>query len=262
MWFVSKAGRVLIQFLKEPESIRRKIPVPLRTEVAVIRITTLASILLVLEASIAAAQPKTVKIPAAIKVPDGHKLIAKCEAQGVQIYKAVAGKGGVLEWVFEGPLADLSEAGPGKAGIHYYGPAWEAADGSKVVKDDDKKVQSAEAPNPTRDLPWLLVPVKADDLKDAKPGRFSKVVYVQRVATSGGRAPKEPLNRAGSKIAVPYKAVYYFWAKGEVQESSSLFSKPRRSSPATSLAMTRFSAIMDEISRTTITLSWWGYSHH
>ena len=56
---------------------------------------------------------------------------------------------------FEEPIANLSEAGPGKAGFHYYGPAWEAADGSKVVKEDDKKVQSADAPDAARCEPHV-----------------------------------------------------------------------------------------------------------
>ena len=178
-----------------------------------IRVIMLAAILFGFVTPAALAQKKKPEIPAAIKVPDGHRLVDECEAKGVQIYKAVVGKDGKPEWAFEGPLADLSGAEPGKAGIHYQGPAWEAFDGSKVVKDEGRKLESADAPNPKRDLPWLLVPVKADDLKDAKPGRFSKVVYVQRVATSGGLKPKQSPKREGSRIAVPYTATYYFWAK-------------------------------------------------
>jgi hypothetical protein len=45
--------------------------------------------------------------------------------------------------------------------------------------------------------------VKAEDLKDAKPGRFSKVVYIQRAFTSGGVKPKQAPKREGSRIAVP-----------------------------------------------------------
>jgi Protein of unknown function (DUF3455) len=183
----------------------------------VTRRTVLTLMLISFWASLAAGQPKPVKVPEGIKVPDGHKLVVSYQAEGVQVYEAVVGKGGQLEWKFEGPLADLSDADRKKAGIHYYGPAWEATDGSKVVKVDDKKLQLADAPKPDSDLPWLLVPVKADDLKDAKPGILSNVAYVQRVATSGGRAPKERPNRAGGKIAVPYKAVYYFWARIEAK---------------------------------------------
>src|SRR5438046_1963200 len=78
------------------------------------------------------AAPET---PKEIAVPPGHKLLAKVEAKGVQIYKAVEAKSGRLEWVFAGPLADLFDGKGGKVGYHYEVPSWEATDGSKVVWD-------------------------------------------------------------------------------------------------------------------------------
>jgi hypothetical protein len=181
------------------------------------RFTALAAVFFLLAASVADAEPKPVEVPEPIKVPEGHRLVAEYKAKGVQVYRAVAGKDGNLAWEFLEPIAELIDTDSAKAGSHYSGPAWEAADGSKVIKEADKKVQSADAPKQDRDLPWLLIPVKADDLKDAKPGRFTKVVYVQRIETSGGLAPKELPKRAGTKIAVPYTAVYYFWAKAETE---------------------------------------------
>src|ERR1017187_8705004 len=148
----------------------------MQNEVAMTRSTALASILLAFAASIAVAQQP---VPEAIKVPDGHKLVATFEAKGVQVYEAVKGKASDLEWKFEGPLAELSDGKGKKAGIHYYGPAWEAADGSKVFKPEDKKPTSVKAEKPS-DLPWLLVPVTSDD---RKAGTLSKVVYIQRVST-------------------------------------------------------------------------------
>jgi hypothetical protein len=149
-------------------------------------------------------------VPREIAVPPGHKLLLKVEARGVQIYKAAEGKTGKLEWVLEAPLADLSDGKRAKLGWHYEGPAWEAADGSKVVRDKSAEVKSAQAPNPSEDIPWLLIKVKADE---GKPGRFSPAVYVQRVQTVGGKAPAEAPNRVGTKIGVRYKAVYLFYAR-------------------------------------------------
>jgi hypothetical protein len=186
-------------------------------EAIMIRTTTLAFMLLIMPASTALTQPKKPAIPAAIEVPKRHKFVDQFHAKGVQVYQAKKGKDGKLEWAFDGPLADLFD-GEAKAGIHYYGPAWEASDGSKVVKDDSRELLAADAPNPARDVPWLLVPVKADEPENANPGRFSRVVYVQRVATSGGRAPKELPKRVGSKIAVPYTATYYFWAASDAKD--------------------------------------------
>src|SRR4029077_20616717 len=140
------------------------------------RLAGLTALVIVFVGAVAIAQPQAGDVPAAIKVPDGHKLVAKFDAKGVQVYIAIAGKSGTPEWVFEEPLADLWEPKAEKVGIHYYGPAWEAADGSKVIKDDDRKVRSADAPKPAADLPCLLVPVRSDDRKGSKSGKFSSVV--------------------------------------------------------------------------------------
>ncbi len=150
-------------------------------------------------------------VPKEIAVPGGHKLLFKIEARGVQIYKAVKGKSGTLEWVLEAPLADLFEGKDRKAGHHYDNPpAWEAADGSKVVKSGDAK--SAPAPKPREDIPWLLVSVKA---AEGKAGRFTPAVYIQRLQTRGGTAPAERPRRAGTKVGVAYTAVYSFYGKAE-----------------------------------------------
>jgi hypothetical protein len=52
------------------------------------------------------------------------------------------------------------------------------------------------------------VKVKAADGKD---GTFSPAVYIQRLQTGGGKAPAEAPKRVGTKIGVPYKAVYFFY---------------------------------------------------
>jgi Protein of unknown function (DUF3455) len=157
------------------------------------------------------AEPTAPDVPKEIAVPPGHKLLFKLDARGVQIYKSVGGKSGTPEWVLDAPLAGLSDGKGGKAGCHYDNPpAWEAADGSKVVKSGE--ASSAPAPDPMADIPWLLVKVKAEE---GTVGTFSPVVYVQRLQTGGGKAPAETPKRVGTKIAVAYKAVYYFYGKAD-----------------------------------------------
>jgi hypothetical protein len=151
-------------------------------------------------------------VPKDIAVPPGHKLLFKVEATGVQIYKAVEARSGKLEWVLHAPLADLLDNKGGKAGWHYDGPSWEAADGSKLVRDKAEEVKSAPAPNPKHDIPWLLVKVKAEP---GKTGRFTPTVYIQRLQTAGGKAPAEAPKRVGTKVGVAYKAVYYFYGKAK-----------------------------------------------
>jgi hypothetical protein len=81
-----------------------------------------------------------------------------------------------------------------------------------VIRDTGEAVRSVPAPDPKTDIPWLLVKVKA---VDGKPGAFAGVVYVQRIATSGGKAPTTPPVRAGTKIGVPYTATYHLWTRAE-----------------------------------------------
>jgi hypothetical protein len=158
------------------------------------------------------AQPAVPKVPKEIAVPPGHKLLFKVQAKGVQIYKAVEGKGDALEWVLDAPLADLFEEKGGKAGWHYEGPSWEAVDGSKVVRDKTEDVKSAAAPKSKQDIPWLLLKVKA---AEGKEGRLSPAVYIQRLQTEGGKAPAELPKRVGTKVGVEYKAVYYFYGQAK-----------------------------------------------
>jgi hypothetical protein len=155
------------------------------------------------------AQP-AVSVPKEIAVPAGYGLLFKAEAKGMQIYKAAETRPGTLGWALEAPIATLLDEKGGKAGWHYDGPAWEAVDGSKVVRDKAVEVKSAPAPNPQGDIPWLLLKVSADQGND---GKFTPTVYIQRLQTEGGKAPAELPKRVGTKVGVAYKAVYYFYGK-------------------------------------------------
>jgi hypothetical protein len=130
----------------------------------------------------------------------------------VQIYKSVEGKDGRLEWIPEAPLADLFNSEGKKVGTHYEGPSWEAMDGSKVIRDKEQAVKMAAAPNANADIPWLLIKVQA--LGD-KEGMFSKVAYIQRVNTAGGKAPIEAPMRLGTKVGVEYRATYHCYGRGD-----------------------------------------------
>jgi hypothetical protein len=170
--------------------------------------------LLLLAGSLASSQARRAdaeapKVPDGIKVPDGHKLLFKREAEGVQIYVSKEGKTDALEWSFKAPLADLFDKGK-KVGYHYAGPSWESIEGGKVVRDDSDKVASVPAPNPKEDVPWLRIKVKADS-----KGDLSKVTYVLRMETKGGVAPSPSPKRIGTEVGVKYRAVYYFYGKGE-----------------------------------------------
>jgi hypothetical protein len=75
-----------------------------------------------------------------------------------------------------------------------------------------RESEDDSAPNPKKDIPWLLNKVKAEK---GKAGTFSPVVFVQRLQTEGGIPLESAPKRAGTKIGVAYRAVYYFYSKAE-----------------------------------------------
>ena len=139
------------------------------------------------------------QVPANLQ-PANESLAQVVPAKGVQIYECRDAK-----WVFVAPEADLFDRYGKKIGTHYAGPAWEAADGSKVVGAVKARSDAPAAGA----IPWLLLSTKSV----AGEGAFSKVTSIQRVSTTGGVAPMGTCE-AGAKVRVPYTADYYFF-KGD-----------------------------------------------
>jgi Protein of unknown function (DUF3455) len=166
--------------------------------------TTLVTTVLLLVAG-ANVSRATEAVPAALQPPAGYSVAFTAKAKGVQIYTSTADGGAAPKWVFEAPLAALS----GRKGVvyHYAGPSWEAADGSKVVRDMATPVTAVPAQRASTDIPWLLVKVTADPAA----GVLNKIVYVQRISTQGGVAPAKSPTRIGTKVGVPYTATYVFY---------------------------------------------------
>ena len=94
-------------------------------------------------------------------------------------------------------------------GTHGAGPHWAASDGSVV--NGTTITQSA---SPTGDaIPWLLLRATA---WSGTTGLFSDVSYVQRLNTSGGKAPATGCDSTsvGTELRVGYAADYYFYIGG------------------------------------------------
>jgi hypothetical protein len=63
--------------------------------------------------------------------------------------------------------------------------------------------------DPTNDIPLLLLRATSAD----QDGRFANLSYIQRLDTRGGAAPAGPCDpNQQPTLAVPYLAVYYFYA--------------------------------------------------
>ena len=152
---------------------------------------------------------QTPAIPANLSVPAGNKLFYRVFAKGTQIYRCTQDKSDTthFSWTFIAPAADLYTHAryTHPAGKHYAGPTWENTDGSKVV---GVKLQQADAPDPNA-IPWLLL----RSASTTGPGIFTKVTFIQRVNTAGGKAPSAIADKAhlGQEVQVPYTAEYLFY---------------------------------------------------
>ena len=154
-----------------------------------------------------AAMPKPPAAPAALAPPAGEVLVLEALATGVQVYECSDESPGAAryQWRFKGPEAQLFDRAGRTLGKHYGGPTWESPDGSKVV--GELRTQAAAA-DPSA-IPLLLLKAKAS----SGDGVFGAVRSIQRLETTGGRAPADGCSRETlAQVArVPYKAVYYFY---------------------------------------------------
>ncbi|HET7873230.1 MAG TPA: DUF3455 domain-containing protein [Terriglobales bacterium] len=137
-------------------------------------------------------------IPDELKPAPGEELVLQAHASGVQVYACVPGENGKRSWVLKAPEADLLDELGTVVGKHYGGPTWKHCDGSEVV---GKPVARVEATDPAA-IPWLLVTITAR-LGD---GALSRVTSIQRIRTTGGKAPALPCDQ-NAEVRVPYTAV-------------------------------------------------------
>jgi hypothetical protein len=138
--------------------------------------------------------------PPAIAPPKGSRPIGAWAVQnGTQTYTCRGG-------TFTG--ASVPEArligGPGGRLHHFAGPSWQSErDGSLVTAA--KKAESPRAGT----IPELLLEVTGHS--GPATGILAKATHIQRLRTSGGIAPGGSCTD-GSTTAVPYGALYVFWA--------------------------------------------------
>ena len=145
-------------------------------------------------------------VPAAVQVPDGQTLRFRAYAFGTQNYECQTTEAGTTAWTFRQPMAELVGDAGESLGIHGRGPFWVGYDGSRVV---GSAPTSAPGVDPTQDIPLLLLRATSAD----QDGRYAGLSYIQRLDTRGGAAPTGPCDpEQEPTLAVPYLAVYYFYA--------------------------------------------------
>ena len=102
------------------------------------------------------------------------------QGKGEQIYQC--GPDG--KWLLQAPRANLYDDEGNLVAEHFSGPTWQAADGSTVV---GRVIFRSVTPDATA-IPWLLL----EAASNTGVGSFSRVKYIQRLNTVGGKAPSEP----------------------------------------------------------------------
>jgi hypothetical protein len=152
------------------------------------------------EGSSAPLTPPDLAACGGLAVSDTLELVSRLYATGVQIYRW-----NDTTWTFISPSATLFSDAEMKhtVGIHYSGPTWEGLDGSKVTA-----VKLGECTPDAGAIPWLLLGATAADL----PGEFDGVTRIQRVNTTGGKAPANAGTVLGQVASVAYTTEYYFYA--------------------------------------------------
>jgi hypothetical protein len=126
-------------------------------------------------------------------------VVARVHAKGVQVYTSEAGKDGAITWGSSAPDAIFD--GGDCIGTHFKGPIWKCiTDGSTV---EGHKLENVPATT-TGAVDWLLLDAKSH----SGEGRFSQVTFIQRLNTTGGKAPATTPSKAGEVVRVPYTADY------------------------------------------------------
>ncbi len=146
-------------------------------------------------------------LPAAVQVPAGHRVALETIGAGNITYECreKASAAGQYEWVFAGPMAELTDR-QGRSIGRYFGPpaTWAASDGSAITG-----TQLAVAPGGDGNIALQLVkanPASGD-------GVMKGISHVQRVTTRGGVAPAITCDAQGKgkREVVKYQADYIFW---------------------------------------------------
>lgn len=158
-----------------------------------------------------------------IAVPDGGGgVLLHAQGVGTQNYKCMASTpsdagadaddaGTTYAWTLTGPEADLKDCMMNKIGTHFASdagasaPEWMTIDGTDVIA----KKNAAYTPPDSGAVPWLLLQATAH----SGTGTLSKVLYIQRVNTTGGKAPATGCDASavGMTTKIAYTADYWFF---------------------------------------------------
>ena len=106
-------------------------------------------------------------------------------------------------WGTAVPDATLFDEDGNVVADHFAGPSWRSNSGSLVVGKLPPKAVIVDRSA----IPWL----RLEPLITEGPGVFAATTFIQRVNTTGGKAPLEDGTFVGQVAKVPYTADYFFY---------------------------------------------------
>jgi hypothetical protein len=178
-----------------------------------------------LSATQASALPRP-SVPTILEVDPELKLFRVDHAEGTQNYiclpSAMAPSG--FAWILAGPQATLFTSKGRQTATHFLSPNPEEGGTARAAWQDSRDtstvwaVKTQESSDPAfvdpNAIPWFLLEVKGADSGPRGGERISRARYIQRINTSGGKAPAtgcEAAGDVGKREFVPYVADYLFF---------------------------------------------------
>jgi Protein of unknown function (DUF3455) len=127
--------------------------------------------------------------------------------RGTQVYSCEA-TGSTYSWSLLGPDALMYDASGKVTAHHFYGPSWQANDGSLIK---GKVLVANAAPTGPQDAPWLVLHI----VSEQGTGIFARVTTIVRTDTRGGGAPTIACSvvEKGQTVKIPYSARYTFFSQ-------------------------------------------------
>jgi hypothetical protein len=166
------------------------------------------------------------EVPLAIEVPEGNRVLRIEHAIGTQNYICLPSTmTPPVAWVLIGPQATLFNKHGRQTMTHFSSPnADETGDPLRPTWQDSrdtsalwaKKVDESSDPEFVEPdaIPWLLLEIVGRDIGTGGGRDVNNATVLQRVNTSGGKAPATGCTDAahvGAREDVPYTADYVFY---------------------------------------------------
>ncbi len=157
--------------------------------------------------SVLADDNRAPEVPTTISVGETNKVHFHGFGVGFQIYTWNG-----TSWGGAVPEATLFDDDGNVVAVHFgvfavngsfVGPAWQSNSGSKVVG----KIPPAAVTVDTNAIPWL----RLEAVNPEGPGIFAATTFIQRVDTTGGKAPSTNGSFVGQVARIPYTADYFFY---------------------------------------------------